>query len=117
MALQRWLHGPIPFIAPHPLPALNIVSALKMARDDYRRALTKIVKLKFYACNEGDDMREFFAEPGKPFLAIVRSTPDDDLRIVNDNFVDPFWNVEIIESRGNFVGRFCWTDGPSIQFM
>lgn len=54
-----------------------------------------------------------FAPPTQSFTVRVVSTPEDDLCHWNDEYLDPYWNVEVLDNCGVATPDWPWIYGPS----
>jgi hypothetical protein len=90
---------------------LPFVEALARARADYQAALGTIIEVRTLSGYVGDSDIQQDYDGDQPFMVRVLATADDDLHHVNDDWLDPYWNVEVVSPDVNL--RSCWTFGPS----
>jgi hypothetical protein len=69
--------------------------AENLARADYAKALGTIIEVGELYGYVGDDSAEWFFSP--PIRVLVTKTDDDTVTRVCDEFVDPIYEVELIE--------------------
>ena len=63
--------------------------------------------------DDHDNSQDFYGE----FKVKVTSTPESDIRHWCDEFLDPYWNVDIVEPVPDVLKgcRSFWTYGPSYE--
>jgi hypothetical protein len=70
---------------------------------------------------DGLDRRQIsttiFAPVGKSFLVRLIETNQTDLFHWNDDFIDPYWNIEVIDACGldSEMPEYPWIFGPSYE--
>lgn len=81
---------------------------------DYRAALGTIITVKMITgYNDSDDSIDI---DGIDARVRVVETPEDDLYHWVDEYLDPYWNVELVEPIAEVAGlRSLWTFGPSYR--
>lgn len=93
-----------------PLPYAD---ALARAKADYRAALGTTITTTSLTGYVGDtDSQQDY--DGIPVVVRVLPTADEDLNHVCDDWLDPYWNVEVV-SPDNLNLRSAWTYGPSYR--
>jgi len=81
------------------------------ARTDYQRALGTVIEVTWVYGYTNDDSVEIQCDP--PAKVRVLETPDEDLRHWVDEWLDPFWNIELSEPHPAIGAnvRGLWTFG------
>lgn len=74
---------------------MTLEEATELARADYAKALGTIIEVGELYGYVGDDSEEWFFTP--PIRVLVTETSDDSVTRVCDEFVDPIYEVELIE--------------------
>jgi hypothetical protein len=91
--------------------------AIAKAHADYEAALGTEIKPNLVMANVDTHTCEF-ATGGTITVRVIKTDADSVVHI-NDNFVDPYWDVEVVsdpEGRLKDVDAFFWIDGPSHEF-
>lgn len=84
-----------------------------LALADYQKAIGTALTVRMLTGYKGDDSYDF--DSGE-YLVRVTDTPEDDLNHWVDEYLDPYWNVEIVGNHPELEGyRSFWTFGPSYQ--
>ena len=94
---------------------LNRTVAESKALADYNIALGSVITVESFTGYIGDDSIDVL----KPMTCRVIETPESDLLHWNDEWLDPYWNVEPVgelpeEAKGM---RSMWVFGPSYQVV
>lgn len=74
---------------------MTLEEATELARADYARVLGTIIEVGELYGYAGEDSAEWFFNP--PIRVLVTKTSDDTVTRVCDEFVDPIYEVEVIE--------------------
>jgi hypothetical protein len=109
---------------------MTLDEATAKARADFASVVGTIVEVPTLYGYSGDDSYEWHFDD--PIRVLVLPTRDEDIARIQDNFVDPCWDVEVVESalkpeaqRFTWNGeprplptdaRSFWVDGISYQF-
>ncbi len=90
--------------------------ACAKARADFEAALGTILRPDFVGGFEGEDSTD--ASPNGTAALRVVATPQEDLEHTVDDWLDPYWNLELVEDPEHLLTRMrsLWTYGPSYQF-
>lgn len=85
------------------------------ARVDYSRHLGRELLVQVVYGYRGDDSVDCFPVRGGELRVRVAPTSDGDLCHWNDEWLDPYWNVEVLstEDPGVAGARSFWIFGPS----
>jgi hypothetical protein len=93
--------------------------AERLAREDFNQAQGKIVRVSWLCgYNEHDDSEDIYPEGGVLVRVQHRSSqPEQDIvRWMDDEHLDPCWEVEPIEEHPALVGRRSfWVYAPSYR--
>lgn len=109
---------------------MTLDEAITKARVDFANVVGTVIEAPtLYGYSEEDSHEWHYDEP---IRVLVLPTRDEDITRVCDNFVDPYWDVEVVEStlkpeaqRFTWNGqprplpsdaRSFWVDGISYQF-
>jgi len=74
---------------------MTLEEATELARADYAKALGTIIEVGELYGYVGDDSAEWWFDP--PIRVLVTKTDDDTVTRTCDEFVDPIYEVELIE--------------------
>ncbi len=90
--------------------------AYAMARADFQAALGTILRPAYVYGFKDEDTSDAYTD-GTVALRVI-ATPREDLEHTVDDWLDPYWNVEVVEDPGGLLAgmRSLWTYGPSYQF-
>lgn len=98
-------------------PVVSADEARARARADYETHLGQVIEVQFLEGYVGDDSQEWRSDP--PFLVKVIETDAESLNHWCDEFLDPYWNVEVIDDRGvvppEAHSHSFWVYGPSYE--
>lgn len=78
--------------------------------------LGQLVEVNWLFGYVGDDSVEWHSDP--PFVVRVEATDRESLTRVCDQFIDPYWNVSVVEDRGIpavATASSHWIHGPSYE--
>lgn len=93
---------------------LPLAEAIARAHADYAAAVGTVIDAKCVIGYKGNDSVEVYPDP--PARVRVEATPHEDIEHFNDDYLDPYWNVTLVESHPALEGvRSLWVDGPSYQ--
>jgi hypothetical protein len=85
--------------------------AIEKARADYASVVGTIIEVPSLCGYSGEDSCEWYYD--EPIRVLVLPTADGDVTRTCDNFVDPYWNVEVIElALKPEAQRFAWNGEP-----
>lgn len=99
--------------------------AIAAARADYQRVLGTIIEVNRINGMWNDDSCAWDCDP--PVRVLVIDTPDGDVTYDVMGYIDPYWNVELLErglkedQRRDLLAhipadaRSFWVDGPSYK--
>lgn len=91
--------------------AATMEEAIEKARADYATVVGTIVEVPVLYGYSGEDSCEWYFD--EPIRVLVLPTRDEDVTRTCDNFVDPYWDVEVIESALKpEAQRFTWNGEP-----
>lgn len=84
----------------------------KKAEEDYKAALGRVVLVSHLTCYMGEDSVDLDVDP--PARMRVIQTPVSDLQHRVDQWLDPYWNLELLDYHPKLNGaRSFWTFGKS----
>jgi hypothetical protein len=85
--------------------------AIAKARADYASAVGTIIEVPTLYGYSGEDSCEWHFD--EPIRVLVLPTSEGDITRMQDNFIDPYWNVEVVESiLKPEAQRFIWNGEP-----
>ena len=85
--------------------------------DEVRGRIALVTHLMGYI---GDDSRDFYTTEDNPFRVLIREdTREDDVLHQVDEFIDPYWDVELLNKHPEVPSdaRSFWVFGPSIKIV
>ncbi len=90
--------------------------AYAKARAEFAAALGTIVHPAYVYGFAGEDSTDALTD-GTVALRVI-ATPQEDLEHTVDGWLDPYWNLEVVEDPEDLLAgmRSLWTHGPSYQF-
>ena len=91
--------------------------AKQAARTEFQRYCGRLVKVDCVMGHIHDAQVELYAGINEPFLVWVQPTDDANLTRTNEDYVDPYWDVEVVDPRGQNPGLDCFIDGPSYRVL
>lgn len=97
-----WLAPPAIQVSAEELEAL--------ALGEYLQAVGRVMLVRVAQCMVGADSREVLFDPPARFR--VTRTSREDLCHWNDEWLDPYWNIEPVDPVDH-DGRSWWVHGPS----
>lgn len=84
------------------------------AREDFTRHLGRELLVPVVYGYAGDDSVECFPAQAQALRVRVTDTDDRDLTHWNDDYLDPYWNVDVLSQDPSVDGvRSFWIHGPS----
>jgi hypothetical protein len=97
-------------------------TARSIAFEDYAAVVGRVLEVDNILINIDGETCEFYSERHKPFVVRAIETATASILHINDNFIDPFWNVEVIDGRGIVPDAYVsagypWVDGRSIEIV
>ena len=91
---------------------INRAQAERFAQDDYQTALGTVIEAPCVYGYREEDSVDIQCDP--PARVRVIATPPDDLAHWCDDWLDPYWNVELAEPDSRLDGvRSLWVFAPS----
>lgn len=101
---------------------MNLQEAIAAARADYAKAVGTIIEVPYLMGYLDDGSHEWYG----PVWVRILQTDDASVTHINDDFVDPYWDVELVEPalkpecrRDSHIpadARSFWIDGPSHRY-
>ncbi len=93
--------------------------AERLARQAHAGAVGTIIRVGYVMGYQDDGSHEFYAPAGETIAVRVMPTDDQSLTHWNDEFLDPYWDVELVD-RPEFIPAGAdnfWIDGPSFRLI
>ena len=109
----------VTFLREKPMdPYLKATDLEANAMADYQDYLGKVVTVDRLQCYLHDDSKDLDCG-GVPFVVRVTPTQDEDIKHWNDEYLDPYWNVEVVEPHPALPEGFTspWIDGPTYELF
>ena len=98
-----------------PLEARQQMEAVALR--EYEAALGTVVETDWVYGYRGDSDHTVEISFDPPVKVRVVKTDQQSIAHWNDRYLDPYWDVEVFESRPELEGiRSLWIDGPSHEY-
>lgn len=100
---------------------MTVDEAKRKALADYEAALGSVISITCLMVNVDSTTREYYAPEGRAFQVKILPSPADGVTHQNDEFIDPYWDVAIIDGAGVVPQDIIdgdyhpWIDGPSYE--
>jgi hypothetical protein len=95
----------------------TVAEAVRRAHADFESARGQIIPVLWVmGYDDHDNSVERGADPGNPFKVRADATNQSSIEHFNDEYLDPYWDITIIEPRPELDGiRSCWMWGKSYR--